>query len=392
MVNDPRDTILLDVTRLIWRQWTGRISTGIDRVCNAYLHHYADRAQAVILHRGIHCILTPYHSHKLFDLLRGPDAEFRTGLIRLAPQALLKGSRIINGDRRYYLNVGHTDFDLDTHVEWTKRCDLRSVYMVHDLIPLTHSEFSSPHAIKRHRGRVINALRHASGILTNSEASAQDLRAFAEVQKLPIPPILASWLAGETLTKSDTTPIQREPYFVCVGTIEGRKNHFMLLQIWRRLALRLGSSTPRLVIIGQSGIQASHVTDMLARCEIIRPHVTVLKGCEDTELGSWIAGSRALLMPSFAEGFGLPVVEALEIGTPVIASDIPCFREIGQGIPMLLDPVDTIAWEKAIQLFGHNSHERQHQMLALGLYRPRRWPDHFAAVDSWLTHLGDRSG
>jgi glycosyltransferase involved in cell wall biosynthesis len=61
-----------------------------------------------------------------------------------------------------------------------------------------------------------------------------------------------------------------------------------------------------------------------------------------------IAGARASLMPSFAEGFGLPVAEALAIGTPVIASDIPVFHEVGQGLATLIDPLDGPEWEAAI--------------------------------------------
>jgi glycosyltransferase involved in cell wall biosynthesis len=379
--------LLLDVSRLIWRSWSRRLATGIDRVCYAYLHNFRDRAQAVFQYRGVPRVMTKQHSDQLFDLLLGPDEEFRSGLMRLAPRALPATRSQVDGPGAFYLNVGHTDIDLDRLVAWTGRNRLRPVYMVHDLIPLTHSEFCNPHAVGRHRGRVVNALTSASGIITNSEASARELRAFAAAEGLAMPPAIAAWLAGAEFKFSPAIPFKAARHFVFVSTIEGRKNHFMLLQVWRRLAERLGPATPKLVIIGQHGAQASHVEGMIERCQSIRDHVITLSHCPDEELGRWMGTARALLLPSFAEGFGLPVIEALQLGTPVIASDLPCFREIGEGIPTLLDPIDALDWEKTITAFIDNCPERTRQLHLLQDYRAPSWKEHFAKVERWMKTL-----
>lgn len=379
--------LLLDVSRLIWRSWSRRLATGIDRVCYAYLDNFRDRAQAVIQYRGVPRILTARHSDELFDLLLGPDEGFRSRVVALAVRALPATRSRVDGRGAYYFNVGHTDIDLDRLVDWTARNDLRPIYMVHDLIPLTHSEFCNPRAIGRHRGRVVNALHSASGIVTNSEASARELRAFAAAEGLHTPPVIAAWLAGAEFQYPSTIALKAARHFVCVSTIEGRKNHFMLLQVWRRLAERLGSATPKLVIIGQRGAQASHVESMLERCDSIRDHVLTLSHCPDDELGRWMGTARALLLPSFAEGFGLPVIEALQLGTPVIASDLPCFREIGEGIPTLLDPLDALGWERTITGFLENCPERSRQLHMLKDYRAPSWNAHFAKVEPWLAKL-----
>jgi hypothetical protein len=115
--------------------------------------------------------------------------------------------------------------------------------------------------------------------------------------------------------------------------------------------------------------------------------VVTLPYCSDEELGRWIGAARALLMPSFAEGFGLPIIEALQIGTPVIASDLPCFREIGAGIPTLLDPLDAMAWEQTIMGFLDNGPDRSRQNRLLRDYRAPTWSDHFARVEAWLETL-----
>src|SRR5580698_988440 len=97
-----------------------------------------------------------------------------------------------------------------------------------------------------------------------------------------------------------------EPYFVILGTIEPRKNHWLLLQVWRRLVERLGDRTPRLVVIGQRGWECENAVDMLERCEELRGVVTELPACPDVELTSYLRHARALLFPSFAEGYGMP--------------------------------------------------------------------------------------
>lgn len=378
---------LLDVSRLVWRSWSRRLPTGIDRVCYAYLRNFADRALAVVQHRGIARVLTPRHSDELFAALDLPDSEFQSRLAALAPRALAMAPRRIDGNGAFYLNVGHTDIDLASLPDWTRRNNVKPVYLIHDLIPLTHAEFCRTEAIERHRGRVINALFSSAGVIANSRSTADELESFGRSHGIPIPPITAAWLAGANLGSPDVVPIMPGRHFVCVGTIEGRKNHFMLLQIWQRLVERLGRAAPKLVLIGQKGAEASHVDNMLDRGRGIRDHVTILSHCEDAELGRWIRSAQALLLPSFAEGFGLPVVEAMALGTPVIASDLPCFREIGCGIPTLLDPLDAISWERMILSFLEQCPERARQLRMLKDYSPPTWSAHFAQIEDWLDQL-----
>lgn len=378
---------LLDVSRLVWRSWSARLSTGIDRVCYAYLDHFADKSQAVVQYRGVARVLTPEHSDKLFAALRLPDHKFKARLAALLPGAMMAAARSIDGRGTFYINVGHTDIDLARLLDWTRRSNVKPIYLIHDLIPLTHAEFCRVDAIERHRGRVINALFSAAGVIANSQATAGELEMFGRSHGIPLPPILSAWLAGAELASPQVVPIKTGRHFVCVGTIEGRKNHFMLLKIWQRLVARLGAAAPKLVLVGQHGAEAGHVQNLLDRGYGLKDHVEILSRCPDEELGQWIRSACALVLPSFAEGFGLPVVEALALGVPVIASDLPCFREIGQGIPTLLDPLDAIAWERMILSFLDHSPERSRQLRMLKAYQPPTWANHFADVEDWLSQL-----
>jgi glycosyltransferase involved in cell wall biosynthesis len=235
-----------------------------------------------------------------------------------------------------------------------------------------------------------HALRSASGIIVNSRATADSLSAFAEQSRLPMPPHAVAWIAGHKLPPSAGPKALGRPYFVSLGTIEGRKNHILLLQLWKGLIARMGDRAPMLVIIGQRGWEAEHALATLDRAPTLRGHVLELNTASDAETAGYVEGARALLMPSYVEGFGMPVIEALELGTPVIASDIPVFREIAGEIPTYLDSCDGAAWERTILDFLEDCPERQRQLGLMPTFTPPSWEGHFERMERWLETLSGR--
>jgi glycosyltransferase involved in cell wall biosynthesis len=385
MVAKPRD-LLLDVSRLIWRRWGARLPTGIDRVCLEYVAHFGARAQAVVQFRGCIFVLTPDCSDRLFDLvLRG--GRLRARLLALAARALPGARRSAPAPGAMYLNVGHTGLHNAALPAWIAANGLLAVYVIHDLIPITHPQFCRPGEAEKHRMRIENALASASGIVGNSRATLEELNRFAAKRGLPMPPAIAAWISGYAPPANVAPKKLDRPYFVSVGTIEGRKNHILLLEIWRRLiAAAGGENAPVLVIIGQRGWEAESTTAILDTGEL-NGHVLEIGRCGDEELASWMKGARALLMPSFAEGFGLPVIEALQVGTPVIASDLAVYREVAGDIPTYVNPVNADGWEAAVRSFVGDSPARERQRLAVAGYVAPEWRSHFAAVENWLDHV-----
>jgi len=379
--------LLIDVSRMIWRLWTGRIPTGIDRVCLAYVEHFGPRSQAVIQRKGQRHILSPAHSDALFALLLGGGHAFRRRFVLLAARVLLSRPQTRLSGSPVYLNVGHTGLDQPDLPAWIAGLGIRAVFLICDLIPLTHPEFCREGESERHRLRITNALRGAGGIISISQMTATEIEAFAEGAGLPMPPHVVAWLAGHPLPSTIAPPPISRPYFVSVGTIEGRKNHVLLLQLWKRLVQKHGDKAPMLVIIGQRGWEAEHVLAMLDRAPSLQGHVLELNNASDSELAGYIAGARALLMPSFVEGFGIPVVEALQLGTPVIASDLQVFREIAGDIPHYLDSSDGAGWERAIGEFLTDGQERRRQLALMPSYTPPSWASHFEHVEQWLEEL-----
>lgn len=379
--------LLLDVTRLVWRRWVGRRPTGIDRVCLAYLENFAAEAQAVVHHRRMRRILDRRTSNELFDLLLQPPERFRSALVGRALRRL--GGASGNSQGRLYLNIGHTGLDSDGFGTWVRRSGVRPVYFVHDLIPLTHPEYCREGEAQTHARRMRTVLATASGVIGNSQATLDGLQRFSEEEGFSFPPALAAWLGCTPLDPLGASAAERAtPTFVTLGTIEGRKNHLLLLELWSKLVSQRGDRAPKLLIIGQRGWKAESAFEILDRDRALRHHVVELSDCSDRELAEHMAKASALLFPSHAEGFGLPLVEALALGVPVIASDLPVFREIGQGVPTLRDSNDREAWEAAIVEYAHpESAARAAQLNRLRQFRPFRWADHFRLAEQWLGSL-----
>jgi glycosyltransferase involved in cell wall biosynthesis len=392
----------LDVSRLLWRVFRGTL-TGVDRVELAYaenlLAEAGDRLRFVAHdYRGGFGLL-PHARTKALIRAVGPAWESGT-LARLAPRALaaFAGSladwrglppRRADVPRPIYLNVSHHPLARTAAVaRMLARTGAALVPLVHDLIPLDWPEYVGAAETLRHRRRLDTIANHATAVLANSAATADALRPLLP----PGLPLLAVPL-GVAPRRATALPPELAtgaPYFLCLGTIEPRKNHLMLLHLWRQLAVATpaGHPVPRLVIVGDRGWDNEQVVDLLDRCARLRPHVLELGRVPDGTVAALMDGARALLMPSFIEGYGLPVAEALARGTPVLCSDIPAHREIAGPVAEYLDALDTPAWLEAVRHYAAPAAPRRRaQLRRLAGWEAPGWPAHIDVVLNFLAEL-----
>lgn len=363
----------------------------------AWLEHYAARAQAVVVHRRGQAILPQCTSQALFKLLLRPERARRdVGLFRrdLIALGVRRGNHLrdrLSGRGRLWLNPGHTGLDVPGIAQWCQRRGLRPVYLVHDLIPITHPQFCRDGEDVRHRRRMSTVLESAAGVVANSADTLDSLAAFAAAGRARMPPTVIAWPGTPRLPLGPPATMSA-PTFVALGTIEGRKNHRLLLSVWRALLAaaasgRVQEPLPRLVIVGRRGWQAQEVFTALDSADF-GGLVSEAGALPDGKLGEVLAGARALLFPSLAEGYGMPLAEALAAGVPVIASDLPVFREIGQGVPELLPQNDASAWYVAVcDYASEDSTRRAAQVARLGAFRVPDWHGHFARIDTFLETL-----
>jgi glycosyltransferase involved in cell wall biosynthesis len=291
-------------------------------------------------------------------------------------------------DGAIYLNVGQSGLAATPLLSWLRRrADVKPVFMLHDVIPLEYPEYVPPFEVRQFRKIVGNAAQHAAGLIVTTHAAARSIRTeiarcggkdLAEVAiPLPAPHGFLSAAVSDA-----PASVGLPAYFVCCGSIEPRKNHLLLLQVWRALAARHGPQAPKLVLVGARWRAGESVVSMLERCDAIADLVCEAPGLPTPALRRLLTGARASLMPSFAEGFGLPIVEALAVGTPVIASDLPAHREAGDRFATYIDPLDGLGWLAAIERFTFGAAGDMRAELAG--YRPWQWSDYFARLRPFL--------
>jgi glycosyltransferase involved in cell wall biosynthesis len=382
--------ILIDITRLVYRRLKGKLPTGIDRVSLEYISHYAAQSRAVLSLGPFSAALTHEDSAELFAALTDRTTPFtRLGLKAIAKSFLwrwMMSAADIKGS--YFFNTGHMGLEDKNHAWALRRLGARPIIVIHDLIPVTHPEYCRPGERERHVTRMKCAINISAGIVANSQQTLNVLEDFGRRHRLPLPPSLVALLAGGIPNQALAARPMSAPYFVILGTIEPRKNHWMLLQIWRRLVETMGKGAPKLVVIGQRGWECENVVDLLERTTQLKQSVIELPSCSDEELSTYLHHAQALLFPSFAEGYGMPITEALSIGVPVIASDLAVFREIAGDVPEYIEPLDGKKWQQVIADYtASTSAPRAAQLQRIKSFSPTTWEQHFTAVDAFLQRL-----
>jgi glycosyltransferase involved in cell wall biosynthesis len=353
----------------------------------AYLEQFKDRARAVVQRKRVRFVLSAEESDRLFQLILKGRKTSRFDWLTLGLSLLPKAIQSRPATGALYLNVGHTGLDEPSLPQWVWKNELRAVYLVHDLIPLTHPQFCRAGEGSKHAKRMESILSSASGVIANSQATLTDLQRFARQCGRRVPPNIVSLIAGDQVRRNQPPMRLDRPYFVVVGTIEARKNHMLLLEVWRKLVCELGDAAPKLVIIGQRGWEVEPVLAILDNLADLEGYIIEMNKCDDEEMAGLIVGARAVLLPSFVEGFGLPVVEALQLSTPVIASDLPVYRELAANVPTYLDPGDRGSWLKVIKDFLTDSSERRRQLTAMADFQPPTWRSHFCQIEQWLGQI-----
>ena len=298
-----------------------------------------------------------------------------------------------SGQPALYLNTSHTQLDRLERFTWTEPASVRCVFFIHDLIPIDFPEFVSPGSCKRHEDRMHTVSSLASGIIVNSGYTARSVAAYLDAQKVPTPPIeviplgVTDWFLDK---RRLDPPRGAVPYFVIVSTIEPRKNMLFLFAVWRRLSEIFGTATPRLVVVGHRGWENENVIDVLERSRGLAPLLVEVSGLSDAGLASLISGATALVSPSNVEGFGLPIAEALSLGVPVIASDIPAHREVGGPHATFIDPIDGMKWVSTLKEFAEaDSDRRKHGMVLASNYHPLTLPEHVSRAREFIQGVAD---
>ena len=398
----PPPEIVLDLSRLVSRL-NKPTPTGVDRVELSYARELLRTIPGRLAFGAVHPVggygrIARDDAVAFLDAVEAAwsgDAGARVveswraaggALWRLRPRAVprARGPRVLVQSSPHHLDKER----LVSHILRTERA--RLVCLLHDLIPIEFPEYARAGGAVQHGRRIRTVARHADAVVANSEATRRAFLPYLHAEARMVPVAVAHLGLTASLAPVTPLPAAKRPYFVCLGTIEPRKNHLLLLHIWRDMATRFGAAAvPRLLVIGRRGWENEQVVDLLERCPALVGCVEEHPGVSDRALQALLAGARALLLPSFAEGFGMPVPEALGLGVPVLCSDLPALREAGGDMATYLDPLDGPAWREAILTLADEPEDAYARRRARLLdWRGPSWEEHLRIV----LDLADRVG
>lgn len=217
-----------------------------------------------------------------------------------------------------------------------RRTGFKKIVTICDVTPLLFPEAHGKMNVWHHRYILPLILRQADHIITISEASKRDIVRLYRIaeEKISVTLLAADRRFGQSASPPEEM-IPERPYILNVGTLEPRKNLPCLL---RAFALARRKGLPhRLVVTGASGWGASPLARLIDELEL-HADVTFTGFIGDDELPGLYAGADFFVYPSLYEGFGLPVLEAMASGTPVITSNVSSLPEVAGTAALLIDP------------------------------------------------------
>jgi len=209
---------------------------------------------------------------------------------------------------------------------------LPQVAMIHDLFPLTNPEWFSEPDLSRAREAIDRSCGKGKPLFANSEDTAQRIRARYPALKSPIR--ITPLGPGNLRPRTDRAPVER-PYVLTLGTLEPRKNIPALIEGFA--LLRATHPELRLVVGGGKGWREGPIFDRVRELGL-EDAVEFAGYVDDADLPRLFADAECFVMPSLAEGFGIPVLEAMHYGAPVACSDIGALAEVGGEIAVYFDP------------------------------------------------------
>ena len=392
----------LDLTRLISR--AGRRLTGVDRVEMAYLTRLLEEDDPIfaLVRTSLGYILLERDGMTaIARCLRAdnwPPSDFlsrfsnRDAPIRQRSEALVRRHALARCRPRglermvakhlprgaSYINVGHSNLsarmlEAFAHAQRT--------VMIHDTIPLDYPQFQVPGSPERFAAKLRRVGRYADLVLYNSAQTQVAAERYFEEWRLTPKGLIAHLGVTEpdlTGGKWPDAVDPNRPTFVTIGTIEPRKNHALLLDVWDQIAKERGpSSMPQLVIAGARGWGNTKVFQTLDQKN---PAIIELNSLSDPDLFTLLKGAKALLFPSQAEGFGMPPAEAVSLGTPVICAPLPVYWEFLADIPVYVDINDRYLWKKAVKELLDKEEDRSQKQANSTLIKLPTWADHFNTV------------
>ena len=279
--------------------------------------------------------------------------------------------------------IGH---DYTSSLLSLKRSGVKFGVYIYDLIPITHPQFVTESTRQAVIDKFADVMLLADFALTISEFVAVEVRHVMSAEldrQIPVIAVPLAHALPESASLADGEELDEEfianlpPEFVlCVCTLEGRKNHLILLQTWLSLNRKYGSRTPTLILVGKWGWKIEEFSAQLSASRNADGKIIILGNLSDKELDYLYRNCLFTVFPSFVEGWGLPVGESLAYGKPCIASNTSSIPEVGGDFCRYFSPYDPVGALTAIEetLLDREALRAWTERVAKE-FEPRTWRD-----------------
>ncbi len=250
---------------------------------------------------------------------------------------------------------------------------------IHDLSHIRYKEFHPKDRVEYFEMKLQRSVEKSAKIIAISEFTKREIVSLGLCEPQKIEVIYNGVDESFTPTSKEAfEPLAKKygvgfrDYFLFVGTLEPRKNLKNLLIAYLEYVNRTKNPTP-LLLAGGMGWRSEHFNDILQKA-LASGYVKRLGYVSDAELVRLYGGAKAFVFPSFYEGFGLPPLEAMACGTPVIASNASSIPEVVGEAGLLIDPNNPKSIEKALLRLDEDEDLRL-RLQTLGLQRSKtfRW-------------------
>jgi glycosyltransferase involved in cell wall biosynthesis len=259
---------------------------------------------------------------------------------------------------------------------------------IHDVVPWTHPETLTPRGVRWHRAMAARAYKYADAVVVDTHAVAQELSEYFDfgdrirVISAAVSSALKLPVDAEARAIELNLP---ERYLLAVGTLEPRKG---LESLIRALALPQTQDLP-LLIVGPEGWGDVDVSSIARDAGLAEGRVRALGYLSDADLAVVQSRATAFVFPSLAEGFGLPVLEAMSLGTPVIHSDAPAVVEVAADAGIMVERGNSAGYpERLADAIGMvaSDNELRERLKYLGVDRSHAFSWRTSAEKVWQLH------
>jgi glycosyltransferase involved in cell wall biosynthesis len=273
----------------------------------------------------------------------------------------------------------------------------RIAQICYDTVPLLHPDFYPPGIGEQFRLGFHRMVVLADIMLVTANQVAEDVRSYCVANGLPVPRLavfsLGADVVPEPASGAASLPAGLAPsrYAMLVGTIEPRKGHRLLFNVWKQL---LAEGVPqktgfKLVFLGRKGWLVDDLLAEIGAHPSLGDSLLILSGVGDRDLAQLYRNAAFTVLPSLYEGYGLPVVESFRHGKAVLASTGGALKEVVGPFSPCLDPHDEAAWLEAMRRWITDPAARDPYEAAIAeRFRHPTWPEaataFFAALDKGL--------